>query len=88
MIETILRIGAEVTVCLNMEDSDQEIFEMAKITKKQLERIAEDCGTDTEEVSFSVQEQKNPALAYYNEHLFSYEEADWKQDEGRDVVEL
>ena len=58
VIETILRIGAEVTVCLNMEDSDQEIFEMAKITKKQLERIAEDCGTDTEEVSFSVQEQK------------------------------
>lgn len=88
VIETMLRVGAEVTVCLNMEDSNQEIFEMAKITKRQLERIAEDCGIETEEVSFSVQEQKNAALAFYNEHLFSYEDAVWNQDEGRDVVAL
>lgn len=88
VLEAILRSGAEVTVCLNMEDSDLEIFEMGKITKKQLERLAEECGVETEERRFSLQEQKNPALAYYNEHLFSYEDVKWPRPEDRDVVSL
>ena len=80
VIEAMLQQGIDITVCLNMDDTNREIFETARVTKRQLEQVAEICNTKTEERVFMTQEKKNAELAFYNEHLFSYEETRWPQE--------
>lgn len=88
VIEAMLRVGADVTVSINMDDSEREIFELGRITRKQLERIAENCGVLTEERKFPVSEKKNKALAFYNEHLFSYDDVRWNEAEEDQTISV
>ena len=88
VIEAMLHENIEVTVCLNMDETDREIFETARITKRQLEQMAKQSGIETEERVFMTQEKKNPALAFYNEHLFSYEDIRYPQEEEKCAISI
>ena len=88
VIEAMLLQGIEITVCLNMDDSDREIFETARVTKRQLEQLAEICKVKTEERQFMAQEIKNPELTFYNEHLFSYDDVHWEQNRNNNAITI
>ena len=74
VIRSLLQTGAEVTVCLTLDalDSDKEIFALSRRAARQLLDTARELGIETALERHEAPGDKNPALRYFTERMFSY----------------
>jgi ATP-dependent helicase/nuclease subunit B len=80
VIAALLRAGARVTVCLTIDDenSESEAFAPSLSAIRRLKKAAGECGDETENVFFGGDDGKAPELKFFQENMFSYTSARFK----------
>lgn len=88
VIRAILQSGAELTVCLTLDDMDgtDEIFALSRIAAQRLRALAEELSCSVQIECLELRGDKNSALDFFTDNLFSYVETRWA--EGTDRVRL
>ena len=74
VIRALLQCGAEVTVCFTLDDlrSDDEVFSLSRTAAQRLIADAEELGCSVQIERVEIRGEKNGALEYLTDHLFSY----------------
>lgn len=84
VLRELLRAGAEMTVCLTLDEDapDSEAFAPSRAAAGRLRAAAEENGVGTEIVRFTGGEDKAPELKFFNDNMFSYTSARVKGGAG------
>ena len=75
----MLRQGAELTVCLTVDDlyGENEIFELSRRAARALSAAAEELGIGVRVTSLPPQPARSDALRFFAEHMFDYTDDTW-----------
>ena len=78
----LLRKGAALTVCLTIDslDGDNEIYELSRRAGRALLAQAEALGIETKIEQLKGESEKNPALRFLTDNMFSYTETRFTGD--------
>lgn len=81
IIRTLLRCGANVTVCLTADgfEESHEIFEPSRRAAARLQRIAESLGTECEPL-YCTRSSEPSAMHFLEKELFSFSDAHFEGD--------
>ena len=79
VIRAMLAAGAEVTVCLTLDelDSPDEVFSLSRTAARRLLADAEELGCSVQIERTDRRGEKNSALEYFVDNLFAYSAAPW-----------
>ena len=79
VIRALLATGAELTVCFTLDDpdSDDEVFALSRLAARRLCAMAGELGCAVQTERVELRGEKDGALAFFNDRLFSYSAARW-----------
>ena len=88
VIRALMATGAEVTVCLTLDElcGADEVFSLSRTAARRLLDDAEELGCSVQLERMDLRGEKDGALEYFTDHLFSYSAARW--DGGKADVRL
>ena len=88
VIRALMATGAEVTVCLTLDElyGADEVFSLSRTAARRLLDDAEELGCSVQLERMDLRGEKDGALEYFTDHLFSYTAARW--DGGKADVRL
>ena len=72
IISILMSKGADITVCLNSDGSNSEIFEPARKIQSRLEKLADETDVEVNTKIFEDVVGKNEMLQVFNKYMFSY----------------
>lgn len=74
VLRAMLRAGAQLTVCLTLDTlyGDNEIFELSRRAARSLLSFAQEQGVRAELQPLDAPSEKNAALSFFADHMFSY----------------
>ena len=74
VLHAMLRAGAQLTVCLTLDTlyGDNEIFELSRRAARSLLAFAQEQGVKAELQPLDAPREKNAALSFFADHMFSY----------------
>ena len=80
VIRALLETGAEVTVCLTLDDlhGDDEVFALSRTAAGRLCALAEELGCAVQIERMDGRGDKGGALDFFTDNLFSYSPARWE----------
>ena len=81
VIRELMKKGVELTVCLTLDAvrGDKEIFALSRRAARLLLGSADELGIEKRVEHTEGAVGKDPALAFFAEHMFSYGEQSWKE---------
>ena len=84
ILRAMLQSGAELTVCLTLDDlrEGDEIFALSRRAAKLLRACSAELGVETETRVFEGGEGKAPALRFFTERLFRFTAEKWEGENG------
>ncbi|MBR2583151.1 MAG: ATP-dependent nuclease subunit B, partial [Oscillospiraceae bacterium] len=79
VIRVLLATGAEVTVCLTLDELQgaDEVFALSRTAARRLIADAEELGCSVQIERMDIRGDKSDALEFFVDHLFSYSAAVW-----------
>ena len=79
VVRALLAAGAEVTVCLTLDElyGTDEVFSLSRTAARRLIADAEELGCSVQVERMDLRGEKSGALEYFTDHLFSYSAARW-----------